>query len=192
MSTPNLGGNIAQVLLVDANGDPITAANPIPASASGLGYKAQVDTTRVNDTNIYTAKDVIGYSVAAGGAVWEFPNMGAIGAETIINKASLRIDHATAIASAFRVHLYNATPVSALGDNAAWDLAVADRVAYQGYIDFGTPIDEGATQYIQAVGNLLQVTMGATTSLFGYVIPITGYTPVASVVYSAGLSGFGV
>jgi hypothetical protein len=84
--------------------------------------------------------------------------------------------------TSFRLNLYNATPPSALGDNAVWDLPSGDRASYLGYVDLGTPVDIGSTLYVQQTGLDYDFLMGATNNLFGYLVTNGGFTPSASTV----------
>lgn len=151
------------------------------------GYVSSVTITRPNDTNIYAAKDAIGSATAAGGAVLTFANIGRIG-EMLITSVAIEID-VTAIPAgmtSFDLHLYSVTPPSDLGDNGAWDLAVADRASYLGKIILGTPVDEVSTLYVEQHSNPgvnlpKQVTL-ASTSLFAYLVTVGGYTPTALAV----------
>jgi hypothetical protein len=143
---------------------------------------------------------VIGSATTAGGAVREFTNIGPTRNEAnlgqvghiIITDADLRVD-VTAVPSgmtAFRLHLYDVTPPSALGDNAAWDLPAGDRAAYLGYIDLGTPVDVGSTLFVQTPVNK-KVTL-LSSSVFGYLVTLGGYTPSNAAVKSVRLNAIGV
>jgi hypothetical protein len=96
----------------------------------------------------------------------------------MVTDADLYIDGGTAEATAWRLHLYNVTPPSALADDAAWDLPSGDRSSYLGYVDLGTAIDLGATQAIQNPGINRSIKL-AGTSVFGYLVNLTTLTPAA-------------
>lgn len=103
----------------------------------------------------------------------------AISASNIaITGASLEIDGGTAEATAWRLYLYNVTPPSATADDGAWDLASGDRTAFLGYVDLGTAIDLGSTQWVEVSGLNKQIKL-AGTSAFGYLINLTTLTPAA-------------
>lgn len=145
---------------------------------------ASVTITRTNDTNAYTAGDVIGAATGSTAAV-EFANIAPYGsARIMITSARFRINDTGLISGegAYRLHLYSVTPPSASGDNAAWDLPSGDRASYLGYIDLGTPVDLGSTLYVESNGINKQITL-AGTSVFGYLQTISGYTPSASRVH---------
>lgn len=169
--------------VVNDSGDPILVAN---------GYSASVSITRTADTNAYLANDVIGAATGSTACV-EFANMGPSGGRILLTSASLEVD-ATALISgeaAYRLHLYNVTAPSALGDNAAWDLPSGDRASYLGYIDFSTPVDLGSTLYVEANAINKQVKL-AGTSLFGYLVTIGAFTPGSATVRKVTLHALAV
>lgn len=159
-------------------------ASLLPAAAQGFTASATI--TRPSDTNAYTANDVIGSDTASTAAV-RFTTIGPPdGGDIIITSAELEID-ATAIISgesSYNLYLYNVTPPSALGDNAAFDIPSGDRASFVGKIALGTPIDEGSTLYIRTDGiNAHFRVSSGTGSLFGYLVTVGAYTPTASRVY---------
>lgn len=144
-------------------------------------FDSQTTFTRPANTTAYTAGDVVGATLAA----IEFRDIGDPGISIVITDADLRIDVTSVPAgmTSFRLHLYNATPPSALADNAAWDLPSGDRAAYLGYIDLGTPVDVGSTLFVQTDGSgSKQIKMGATSSLWGYLVTNGGFTPTSAAV----------
>jgi hypothetical protein len=110
------------------------------------------------------------------GAAQTFAAMGASGRPIMITSASLEIDSATAEATAWRLYLYNVTPPSATADDGAWDLVSGDRTAFLGYVDLGTAVDLGSTQWVETSGINKQVKL-AGTALFGYLVNLTTLTP---------------
>lgn len=152
-------------------------------------YSATVTLTRTADTNAYNANDVIGAATGSTAAV-EFASMGPNGGRIMITTAELRIDRNAVISgeTSYRLHLYNVTPPSALGDNAAWDLPSGDRDSYLGFIELGTPVDLGSTLYVQTTQVNRQLKL-AGTSLFGYLVTVGAYTPQSATVHSITLHG---
>lgn len=110
-----------------------------------------------------------------GGAL-TFSTMGPSAGRIMINSASLEIDGATAEATTWRLYLYNVTPPSATADDGAWDLVSGDRASFLGYVDLGTAIDLGSTQWVETHGIGKQLTL-AGTDLFGYLVNATTLTP---------------
>jgi hypothetical protein len=167
--------------------EPVSAANPVPTRARA--YCSQAGFARTADTAAYTAGDVIGTATDATAAI-TFADIGAAGALINIADVDLRIDVAAVPVgmTGFKLHLYNVTPPSALFDNVAWDLPAGDRAAYLGYVAIGTPVDLGSTLFVQSAGTATkQVLMGATTSLFGYLVTDGGYTPSSAAVQTVRL-----
>lgn len=121
--------------------------------------------------NSHTAGD-------CNGAAQEFTLAAPSGCVFMITDADFYIDGGTAEATAWRLHLYNVTPPSALADDAAWDVPSGDRSAYIGYIDLGTAVDLGATQAIQNAGVNRSVKLSGT-SVFGYLVNLSTLTPAA-------------
>lgn len=147
-----------------------------------LGYGGVVVVTRPANITAYTANDVVG-------GVITFPEMGPSGQNIMLTSASLQIN-VTSVPSGmttFRLHLYDATPTSALADNAAFDVPVGDQSNYLGYLELGTPVDLGSTLYtaIDAVNRQRKL---ADETLYGYLVTVGGFTPATnSEVYRVGL-----
>lgn len=142
------------------------------------GYSAIKAITRPDDTTAYAAGDVVG-------GVIEFGPLGAPRATVMVLSASLRIDASAVIASetSYTLHLYSATPPSALADNAAWDLPAGDRSVYLGSIDLGTPADLGSTLWVET--HTIQKVMKLDgADVFGYLVTDAGHTPTALRVYN--------
>ena len=168
----------------------LNAAGAVPVAVAGTGYSAQINITRPANVIAYTAGDVCGEALAA----ITFPNTGPANGSIIITDADLRVDVAAIPAgmTSFRLHLYNATPPSALADNAVWDLPAGDRAAYLGYIDIGAPLDVGSTLYVQTDGLPPRVyRMGASTSLFGYLVTNSAFTPSSATVKTVRINAVG-
>jgi hypothetical protein len=145
--------------------------------------KSAASVTRTNDTNAYTAGDVIGAATGSTAAL-TFTAIGETNKVIRITGTRLEIDVAAVPSgmTSFRLHLYNVTPPSALGDNAAWDLPSGDRASYLGYVDLGAPVDVGSTLYVQQTGLDYDFLVDGTTSLFGYLVTNGAFTPGASTV----------
>lgn len=143
-------------------------------------YRSVVSLTRTADTNAYTANDVLGANTSSGGAVLTLPTVGpSTGGTVLITTAKFEYDVSSIPSgmTSFRLYLYNASPASALADNAAWDLPSGDRTSYLGYIDLGTPVDLGSTLFVETSGINLQVSIPSGGSLYGYLVTNGGYTP---------------
>jgi len=179
--------NEARDLRVDTYGRLLT--RNVDSDGNSLGYTAQTTVTRPADTTAYAAGDVMGATAAA----IEFTNIGPAAGHIIITDADLRIDVAALPSgmTTFRLHLYDATPASALADNAAFDLPAGDRVNYLGYIDFDQMVDIGSTLYVQMTGINKKLKMGSEPNLYGYLVTVGGFTPTSAAVKSIRLNSFG-
>lgn len=98
-----------------------------------------------------------------------------------ITSVTLQINGATIETTAWRLHLYNVTPPSAIADDATFDVgaggtAAADRAAYLGYVDISQVIDLGTTLYIDMPSLGKQCKL-IGSSLFGYLVNGTTLTP---------------
>ncbi len=179
-------GRSAAVAVPDGDSSAVAALQAIQASAAiidNTGASVAVTLTRTNDTNAYTANDVIGAATGSTAAL-TFANMGPSGGTIMITSAQLEIDASALISgeTSYALYLYNVTPPSALGDNAAFDIPSGDRAAFLGKINLGTPVDEGSTLYVEVNGINKQVKL-AGTSLFAYLVTVGAYTPTASRVH---------
>ena len=142
-------------------------SNPLPVA--GQAYSASATFTPAAASHV--TPDV-------NGGAQTFA-LGAIsGSRIMITSASLKIDGGTAEATAWRLHLYNVTPPSALADDATFDIPSGDRASYLGYVDLGTAVDAGSTQWVEVNGINKQLKL-AGTGLFGYLVNLTTLTPAA-------------
>lgn len=155
---------------------PQTAAASLSVVAVQTGAAVSIDVTRPANATPYSAGDVVGGAIT-------FTSMAAANAASLqIVGAALRCDVA-AVPSGMvnmRLYLYSVTPPSAIADNAAWDLPSGDRASFMGYIDIGTPVDLGSTLFVQADNVNHLVKLGASTSLFAYLVTTAAYTPAGN------------
>lgn len=139
------------------------------------GYASgRIIVTRPNDTTAYTAADVVG-------GVIQFPNMGPLnGGEVMLTSWLFEIIESALVSTegAYTLHLYNRRPVSNIADNAAFALAANDLPFWLGPISLGTPAVVGSFVTVQGDSFNRQVTM-LDSNLWGYLVTVTGYTPVA-------------
>lgn len=190
--------------LITALGTPLQAGgNVVVTSAptttvtgtvglSTQGYTASASITRTNDTNAYTANDVIGAATGSTAGI-QFSSIGASGGDIVVTSVELEIDAAAIISgeTSYNLYLYNVTPPSALGDNVAFDIPSGDRASFVGKIALGTPVDEGSTLYIRTDGVNAHVKL-SSANLFGYLVTVGAYTPTASRVYKVTLHAAGL
>lgn len=154
---------------VNANGA-ATSANSAPVTLPN-DQASSVSATFTPAASSHVAGDV-------NGGAQTFSAMGLSGRIIMITGASLEIDGGTAEATAWRLYLYNVTPPSATADDGAWDLPSGDRASFLGYVDLGTAIDLGSTQWVEVQGINKQIKLSGT-ALFGYLVNITTLTPAA-------------
>ena len=180
------GDVIANIDTLEANTDLVeTKLDTLHTdlTATRIGKGVAVTLTRTADTNAYTANDVVGAATGSTAAL-TFANIAAAAGDHIITSVAMEIDATAVIAgqTSYRLYLYNVTPPSALGDNAAFDLPSGDRASFLGYVDLGTPVDLGSTLYVEASGVNKQLTL-ASTSLFAYLVTNGAYTPASATVH---------
>lgn len=159
----------------------------------GTGFTSgPVALTRTADTNAYTANDVIGAATGSTAAL-TFDNIGPGSGNVMITSAELLIEDSALISgeTSYVLHLYNKTPPSALGDNAAFDVASGDRSSYLGAINLGTPVDLGSTLYVRTDGINMHI-RASGTAIYGYLVTVGGYTPTSARVYNIKLRSIGL
>lgn len=148
---------------------------------------ARVSITRPNNTTTYGNGDVVGATAAA----IRIPNMGVAGRITRLKSFGLLLPLSAVPAgmTSWTLHLYNATPPSALADNAAWDLPSGDLDAYLGSVASGANMaDLGASLGVFNDALSKDVKL-ITTDLYAYLVTAAGYDPTAQAVYRLILNG---
>jgi len=144
--------------------------------------------TRPENTTPYGAGDVIGIAAAtpanAGSAVHRLssggPPAGGLLVKITSTELLVGLDTVPAGMTSLTMHLYSASPPSALLDNAAWDLPAGDRSVYLGSVTMGTPVDLGGTIYIQTASLAKNVRLASDGSLYAYLVTVAGYTPASA------------
>lgn len=172
---------------------PGAASGALLTTAATVATDVAVTLTRTADTNAYTANDVMGAATGSTAAL-TFTNLCPVSGGTImITSASFEHDASALISgeSSFVLHLYNVTPPSALGDNAAFDLPSGDRSAYLGSINLGTPVDLGSTLYVATDGINKQIKC-AGTNIYGYLVTVGAFTPASAAVHVVTLHAVGL
>lgn len=140
--------------------------------------------SRPENTTAYTALDVIGVAGAvaanAGSAIHTFAG---VPKRAFIQDVSLAV-HLAAVPSgmaAFRVHYYSVSPTAIL-DNAAMNLAIADLPNYCGFTDLTTVVDYGAALFTQNIDAKKRV-YAPSGDLFVVLQTIGAFTPTSSEDY---------
>ena len=173
---------------------------PLNLLANRTADSCKITQTRPNNTTAYTANDVVGVALAAAAGqatiVFTFPRLAlalANGGELLITSAELSRE-VTALISGetnYNLYLFNEPPPSALLDNAAFDISVADLRQLIGKINLGTPVDEGSILLIKTDGINQQVTALSNT-IYGYLVTVGAYTPAANTVLNVTLHALAV
>lgn len=166
----------------------VNFTTPLPIVSRGMS--SSVTLTRTADTSLYAANDIVG-SATGSTAGLTFALTNASAGEFVITSAELLIRSSGVISgeTSYLLYLYNVTPPSASGDNAAWDLPSGDRASFLGYVSLGTPVDLGSTLYVQTDGINKQVTL-ASANIYAYLVTVGTYTPTSARVYEIKLHGF--
>lgn len=166
---------------------PVAVVNLISAAVA-------LSITRPSNITAYEAKDVIGKAdsvtpAAAGSAVLKFADITSLGGVLKIVGADLMVHTAAVIAGManFTLHLYDSEPEAKL-DGATWDLTAADRAKYLGSISLGTPVDVGATLFVETNGLAKQVKLAeAGGDLYGVLVTDGAFVPTSGLVFQVRL-----
>lgn len=149
-------------------------------TAASAGYSNTA--TFTTGTTAYAINDAVGASGAA--AAVSFTTMGPASTEVMITSVELEIDTTALISgeTTYNLYTYNVTPPSAVNDSAAWTFPAGDRASFLAPIALGTPACYAATTCYLRVDNLnIQVKLGATPTLFAYLVTNGAFTPTARV-----------
>lgn len=145
--------------------------------SSGTGTVAELDYFRSDDAvsatwtpaaSSHTALDSVG-------GAQTFTGVGQSGTMVRIIGATFSIDTTTPVASAFRLHLYNATP-AVIADDATYVVVTADGAKYLGYIDLGTAVDLGSTWQFVSQDGLSKPILLVDTTIVAYLQNLTTVT----------------
>jgi hypothetical protein len=150
---------------------------------------------RPNDTTAYASGDLVANSTTAGSVV---PMPIPLGQIAAVGHALTRITRArltksgTGIANAsFRVHLYEAAPTPANGDNGAWS---TDKAAnWLGNIDITSMVafTDGATGTGSATAGSEMFLRLASGTIFALLEARAAYAPIANEVFTLTLEDVG-
>jgi len=152
---------------------------------------SSVAITRPANTTAYTAGDVVGTNPATN---LEFTNiLPESGQHFYITDAKIEVEKSSVPAgmSSFTLHLYDATP-TAITDNLAWTLLLADGGKYLGSIQFSTPVDLGTTliYWLENI-NIKRKLATGSTSIYGQLVTDAGWTPGSEDVINIDLETVG-
>lgn len=149
--------------------------------------------TRPDNTTQYAVGDVVGTNPATN---IEFANIlpsDVNDGHFYITDAKLEIEKSSVPAnmSSFTLHLFNAAP-TAIADNSAWTLLLADGDKYLGSIDFNVPEDLGTTliRWVESI-NIKRKLVDDVTSIYGQLVTNGNFTPAAEDVFNIQLETVG-
>lgn len=190
IAADDVGGVLFQRVKSVLGADGVAVDPSAGAGAVGTGVQrvtlasddpavAKVTNNSFSNTLAFTPAATSHTAGDVNGAAGAFTSMGTASSRVMITSASMLINTATVKASAFRLYLYNVTPPSATADDAAWDLPSGDQASFLGYVDLGTPIDLGSSQWVEVHGINKQILLAATPSIFAYLVNLTTVTEEA-------------
>jgi len=164
----------AVVALIKLDGSLFDGNVAIPAGLPSTAKLVQTTINRPANQTAYGAGAVIGgvitlTNVVNAAGVFYFTDV----------KLMLNIAAIPSGMGAFRLHLYSSSPPSNYTNTNTWDLPAGDRASYIGYVDIPTVVDLGSTLYVKAT-QLNEMMQSAGTTLYGYLITPTGFTPGAN------------
>lgn len=146
--------------------------------------------TRPADTTQYAAGDLVANSTTAGSVVplsWILGSS-AISAPTTIKRARIVTSATSVTALTFRLHLYDASPAVANGDNGAFSSTNAAN--YLGYISCdgtttpGAKFSDGAVAIgAQTAGAEINV-RPASKTIYGLIESVSTYTPASAETFT--------
>jgi hypothetical protein len=151
--------------------------------------------TRPNDTTAYASGDLVANSVTAGAVVplrIDLGNVAAVGhGMTRITRARLTKSGTSPTNANFRIHLYEAAPTPANGDNGAWS---TDKAAnWLGNIDVTSMLafTDGCTGTGSATAGSEMFLRLASGSIFALLEAKAAYAPAANEAFTLTLEDVG-
>lgn len=146
--------------------------------------------TRPADTTAYASGDLVANSTTAGSvAPMSWGVTSESGGPGMVRRCRIIKSGTGTTSAAFRLHLYNASPTVANGDNGAWSSNKAAN--YLGYMDVSamTAFTDGAMGAgAPAVGYEMNFDLDVTTYvLYGLLEARGAYTPASAEVFTVAL-----
>ena len=159
-------------------GSPAGTPSGTATTVQGVGYVGTSTVTRAANQTPYTANDVVGGALTIATVGPSSGNIIITGARIMFNITAL-----PAAMTTFSLYLYNVTPPSAIADNSPFTMGSGDRASFLGRISGLSSylIGTGTSSVYAELENInYQFKMGATTSLFAYLVTDGAYTPAAN------------
>jgi hypothetical protein len=165
----------ANCMFLFNGGDPVPISSTNPAPTTSGGYQSIVTITRPANINAYLANDVVG-------GRFTLANIGPSGGHILLTSLHLDINIA-AVPSGMGnilIFLYDTNPASNIADNGVFARGSDAGCLTKMGLSMGTPavIAGGGKLAVEAKNLGLQIKLAtASTSLFGYWVTTTAYTP---------------
>ena len=164
---------------VDSNGNPKNILVDSGGSVSishGLAYESTATITRAANTTAYTATAP---NFDVYGSLFELQNIGEAGKGIFLSyfEISLNLSAVPAGMTSFAVHLYSTAPTT-IADNSIWTIGsdVLDPIGFDVFMG----IAKGGNRVVGAVRGLNQLFILTSTSLWGYLVTASAFTPAAN------------
>jgi hypothetical protein len=160
----------------------VAATSDLLNSVKAVGYQKGVSAsfTRPANTDAYAAQDVVSNSTTAPALLTFAGAARANGGSGVILSAR-HMKNSTGVGS-YRLHLYTASTVAPINDNAPFTMLYANRASRVGFIDFNH-VQAGAgsdsTNALTTFVNLPFVCGASASAIYG-ILTVTGaYTPTS-------------
>lgn len=161
---------------VDSDGKLVVAGGGGGGGSGGVtGFASSATITRAANTTPYIANDVYG-------GAFELQNIGLAGSVVFLNAFRV-IFNITALPAGmgnFLLYLYSSSPTSNIEDNASFSVPAGDRAALLtpgGIILGSATLATGGGSVVLQCENINVPLKLITTSLFGYLVPQSGFIP---------------
>lgn len=152
-----------------------------------MAFKQQVSKTRPNDTTQYAVGDVIAETGTS--TVWTFPGMASSdGGVVRIETSTLLVSTDEVTALQANLLLFTVAPAT-VNDNTAAAITDAEMLNCVGSIVFATPTKAVLSALYTTNPNLVIKLAEGTRKLYGVLVAVNTYTPVASAVLTITLNG---
>lgn len=150
-------------------------------------YNISATFTRPADTTAYASGDLVANSTTAGSVVPMTFNMGNTfpQAQFRLTRARIYKTNTSATNANFRLHLYEASPVAANGDNGAWSTSLFSN--WLGNIDVTSMLaftDGCAGTGSAAAGSEMLIRVSAGKVIYGLLEAKAAYTPTSGEIFT--------
>lgn len=163
--------------VVDASGNKVPATVNMLISSEGLVRLSTATITRAANTTAYTASSP---NFDVYGGLFELQNIGQAGKGIFLSyfEISLNLSAVPSGMSSFRVYLYPTAPTN-IADNSIWTIGsdpVLDPVGF----NVSVSLAQGGGRVVGVVRDLNQLFILTTSSLWGYLVTNSAFTPAAN------------